>query len=75
MLLKNIKVFVKKKKRQYGGERCKNLPGDEKQMLVEYIKNVIKREKKHLIIYIKTIILESDEEYIKTKDIILRKQF
>ena len=44
-------------------------------MLVEYIKNVIKREKKHLIIYIKTIILESDEEYIKTKDIILRKQF
>ena len=38
-LLKDIKVFLKKeneKKWQYGRERYKNLPEDEKQKLAEY---------------------------------------
>ena len=41
MLVKDIKGFQKKKKekkQQYGGERYKNLPEDEKQQLVEYRK-------------------------------------
>ena len=43
-LVKGIKVFLKKKekkKQQYGRERCKNLPEDEKQRLLEYRKNII----------------------------------
>ena len=43
-LVKGIKVFLKKKekkKQQYGSERCKNLPEDEKQRLLEYRKNII----------------------------------
>ena len=46
--MKDIKIFrkeKKRKKRQYGRERCKNLSGDEKQKLVGYRKKkVIKRE-------------------------------
>ena len=40
-LEKYIKFFLKNKKkktRQYGRERCKNLPDNEKQKLVEYRK-------------------------------------
>ena len=39
--MKDIKVFLKKKKkkRQYGRERYKNLSEDEKNKLVEYKKN------------------------------------
>ena len=43
--MKDIKVFLKKeekRKQQYGQEQCKNLPGDEKQKLVEYIKQYCK---------------------------------
>ena len=40
MLLKDIKVFLKKKRKESGNivvkERCKNLPEDEKQKLVDY---------------------------------------
>ena len=41
-LVKDVKVFIKKKKEQYGHERYKNLSEDEKQKLVEYSKNIIK---------------------------------
>ena len=47
-LVKNIRVFLKKKKkkkRQYGRERYKYLPEDEKQKLVEYRKKVLQNEK------------------------------
>ena len=47
-LLKDIKVFLKKKKekkRQYGCGQHKDLPEDRKQKLVEYRKNIIKCEK------------------------------
>ena len=43
-LVKDIKLFLKKKKKkklQYGRERYKSLPEDEKQELVEYRKNII----------------------------------
>ena len=43
-LMKDIKIFLKKKKnkkRQYGRERYKNLLEDEKQKLVDYRKNII----------------------------------
>ena len=42
---KDIKVFlkkIKKKQQQYGRERYKNLPVDEKQKLVEYRKKYYK---------------------------------
>ena len=42
--MKHIKVFLKKKKKkkqQYGCERYKNLPEDEKQKLVQYRKHLI----------------------------------
>ena len=45
MLLKDIKIFLIKKKnrnRKYGCERYKNLSEDEKQKLVEYRKNNFK---------------------------------
>ena len=44
-LVKDIKVFLKnkkKKKQTYGHEQYKNLPEDEKQKLSEYRKNIIK---------------------------------
>ena len=53
--MKDIKVFLKKeekRKQQYGQEQCKNLPGDEKQKLVEYIKQYCKMRKKYFIIII-----------------------
>ena len=40
MLVKDIKIFQKKKKNKYGCERDKNLSEGEKQKLVEYIKNI-----------------------------------
>ena len=43
--MKEIKVFPKlkkKKKQQYGRERRKNLPEDEKQRLAEHRKNYYK---------------------------------
>ena len=42
-LQKNIKIFLKKKKkkRQYGRERYKNLSEDQKQKVAEYRKNII----------------------------------
>ena len=43
-LMKDIKIFLKKKKnkkRQYGRERYKNVLEDEKQKLVDYKKNII----------------------------------
>ena len=39
----------KKKKRQYGHERYKNLPEDEKQKLVEYSKKYYKMRKNALL--------------------------
>ena len=47
-LVKDIKVFLRKKKekkQQYGRERYKNLSEDEKQNLAEYRKNIIEWEK------------------------------
>ena len=47
-LVKDIKIILikkKKKKRQYGRERYKNLSENEKNKLVEYRKNITKREK------------------------------
>ena len=42
-LVRDIKLFLKKKKKQqYGLERYKNLPEDEKQSLLSIEKNVIK---------------------------------
>ena len=46
--MKDIKVFVrnkKKKKREYGHERYKNLAEDEKQKLTEYRKKYYKMKK------------------------------
>ena len=42
-LVKDIKIFLKKKKKkqQYGCERYKNLSEEKKQKLVEYRKNII----------------------------------
>ena len=50
-LIKSIKFFLKKKKnkkRQYGLERYKNFPEDEKQKLVESRKNIKHRKIKML---------------------------
>ena len=55
-LSKDIKVVLKKtknKKQQYGCERYKNLPQDEKQNLVEYSKQYYKIRKKRLVIIIR----------------------
>ena len=50
MLVKDIKVFLKKKeKRQYGSEQHKNLAEDEKQKLVEYEKKYYKMRKNTLL--------------------------
>ena len=46
--MKDIKIILikkKKRKRQYGRERYKNLSENEKNKLVEYRKNIAKREK------------------------------
>ena len=43
MLAKDIKIFLKKKKKNSARKRYKNLSGDEKQKLVEYKKNIIER--------------------------------
>ena len=51
-LEKDIKVFLKKKKkrkRQYDRERYKNLSEDQKQNLVEYRKKYYKMRKKALL--------------------------
>ena len=49
-LVKDIKVFQKKKKQQYGHERYKNLPENEKQKLFDYRKNTTKQTKNFPII-------------------------
>ena len=48
--MKDIKAFLKKKKKkwQYGCEWYKNLPGYEKEKLIEYRKKVIIKWKKTL---------------------------
>ena len=51
-LVKDIKVLLKKKKKKsdiYGHERCKNLPEDEKQKLVEYRKKYSEMRKNILL--------------------------
>ena len=50
-LVKDIKVFIKKKKKkqQYGCKGYKNLSEDEKQKLLEYRKNYYKMRKKALL--------------------------
>ena len=50
--MKDIKVFLKKKtkkKQQYGRQRHKNLPEDEKQKLDRYSKNYCKIRKNTLL--------------------------
>ena len=49
--MKDIKVFLKKKKkeRQYGRERYKNLSEDEKNKLVEYRKKIYRMRKSALL--------------------------
>ena len=50
MLVKDIKVFLKKKeKHQYGSEQHKNLAEDETQKLVEYRKKYYKMKKNTLL--------------------------
>ena len=44
-LVKNIKIFLKNKKQQYGCEHCKNVSEDEKNKLAEYWENTIEWEK------------------------------
>lgn len=46
-LVKNIKVYPKKKKRQYGCKWYKNLPGDEKQRLIENKNQNFRKMEKH----------------------------
>ena len=51
-LVKNIKIFLTKKKkktRQYGRERYKNLPENEKQKLAEYRKKYSRTRKNILL--------------------------
>ena len=51
-LVKDIKIFLKKKKekkRQYRRERYKNISGDEKQKLVEYRKKYYRTRKNALL--------------------------
>ena len=58
--MKDIKIFLekkKKKKRQYGYERYKNLSQDEKNKLVEYRKKILQNDKKRFIIIIKSILI------------------
>ena len=74
--MKDIKVFLKKKKkkkRQYGHERYKSLPEDEKNKLPGYKKNTVKWEKipyynyKKLFSFRKsTIILKTSNEVINS---------
>ena len=45
MLVKDIKIFLKKKKEK-SNERYKNLSENEKQKLIEYRENIIEREKR-----------------------------
>ena len=44
---------IKRKKTQYGCERYKNLPKNEKQKLVQYRKKYLNNEKKRLTIIIR----------------------
>ena len=44
-VLKDTKVFLKKKKQHYGGKRYKYLPENEKQKLAEYRKKYYKMRK------------------------------
>ena len=48
-LVKDIKVFLKKKTRQYGCERYKYLPENEEQKLVEYRRNYYKMRQNALL--------------------------
>ena len=49
-LVKDIKIFLKKiKKQQYGHERYKNLSKDEKQNLVEYRKEYYRMRKNTML--------------------------
>ena len=53
-LVKDIIFFNEKKKKwQYGCERYKNLPEDEKQKLVEYTRSYYRMRKKCLIIIVR----------------------
>ena len=81
--MKDIKVFLKNKTRQYGCERYKYLPENEEQKLVEYRRNYYKMRKNALLQLEETIILKSnylenslDEEETKVKyQDVLKNQF
>ena len=48
MLVKVIKIFLKKKKQEYGRKPCKNLSEDTKERFAEYRENYSKKWKNTL---------------------------